>query len=356
MDELLIENAFMKFPMYRLYNELDGLRATAKKFQESSEVLQEEKSILVAKKLTLLLQLQIIQESMKKKLEMNTLLEKSLLDVKIELLGTKAKSSHLEGLCKLLTNEKNNLLTERRVLVSQLESVEAGLEEQQSGKIEFEKELDKAVNAQIEMFILPSSIEDLEQNNLTLLIECEKHVEASKFSDKVISELESENLIIEGLKSSAVRSQEEKQQLLVENSVLNLYFVNINSQRANQVLREEDSKLLEEKRSLLKSVLDLKDAISVAKDENNVILHEILALSNLNLELHKLRKMFELTEAENVYLNKSIERMDKELQEAKDTSFHLSHQIENSENLVKKKGAELLEMEKRLKASETLSY
>ncbi|KAL4343909.1 hypothetical protein AHAS_Ahas11G0125500 [Arachis hypogaea] len=248
MDELLIENAFMKFPMYRLYNELDGLRATAKKFQESSEVLQEEKSILVAKKLTLLLQLQIIQESMKKKLEMNTLLEKSLLDVKIELLGTKAKSSHLEGLCKLLTNEKNNLLTERRVLVSQLESVEAGLGnlqkrftnlEEKYSDVEKDKEnVDSQIeelraSILIEMFILPSSIEDLEQNNLTLLIECEKHVEASKFSDKVISELESENLIIEGLKSSAVRSQEEKQQLLVENSVLNLYFVNISLREKN---------------------------------------------------------------------------------------------------------------------------
>ncbi|XP_057719702.1 serine carboxypeptidase-like 31 [Arachis stenosperma] len=50
------------------------------------------------------------------------------------------------------------------------------------------------------------------------------------------------------------------------------------------------------------------------------------------LELDKLRKRFELTEAENVYLNKSIERMDKELHEAKDTSFHLSHQIENSKS------------------------
>ncbi|XLR56690.1 hypothetical protein HN51_010978 [Arachis hypogaea] len=47
--------------------------------------------------------------------------------------------------------------------------------------------------------------------------------------------------------------------------------------------------------------------------------------------------------------------MDKELHEAKDTSFHLSHQIENSENLVKKKEVELLAMEKRLKASETLN-
>ncbi|XLT13446.1 hypothetical protein HN51_059136 [Arachis hypogaea] len=76
---------------------------------------------------------------------------------------------------------------------------------------------------------------------------------------------------------------------------------------------------------------------------------------DLKQELDKLRKRFELTEAENVYLNKSIERMDKELHEAKDTSFHLSHQIENSENLVKKKEAELLAMEKRIKASETLN-
>ncbi|XLR56820.1 hypothetical protein S83_007492, partial [Arachis hypogaea] len=74
-----------------------------------------------------------------------------------------------------------------------------------------------------------------------------------------------------------------------------------------------------------------------------------------DVELDKLRKRFELIEAENVYLNKSIERMDKELHEAKDTSFHLSHQIENSENLVKKKEVELLAMEKRLKASETLN-
>ncbi|MED6182311.1 hypothetical protein PIB30_027421 [Stylosanthes scabra] len=570
MDELLIENASMEFSMYRLHNELDGLRETAKKCQESSEVLQEEKSILVAEKSTLLSHLQIIQESMKKQLEMNTLLEKSLSDAKIELEGTKAKSTHLEKLCKLLTDDKNNLLTERRVLVSQLESVEAGLgnlekrfsdleekysdvekdkektdnqieelrasilvqkethtiqkqssdarlaklenlvhvlqEEQRLGKIQFEEELDKAVNAQVEMFILQSSIEDLEQNNLALLIECEKHIEASKFSDKVISELESENLMqlmevefllheirkfkmcihqvcgalqidpdcgldkgnkqgeipilhildnIEGLKSSIVRSQEEKQQLLVENSVLKtslsqhqsegeklasdnkmlnqelenvreqntilqkdnveLQEMNkqlrsevangeekenilktklaaqhvelIDSQRANQVLREENSKLLEEKRLLLKSVLDLKDAMSAAEDENNAMLHEILALSNLSLvyemsvsekvtekkelyeclsnvsrvkydlkqELGLLRKKFESTEAENVYLNKSIERMDKEMLEAKDTNFHLSHQIENSENLVKKKEAELFEMEKRLKASEKLN-
>jgi chromosome segregation ATPase len=123
------------------------------------------------------------------------------------------------------------------------------------------------------------------------------------------------------------------------------------------VFQEENGKMLEEKNSLLKSVLDLKDELSTAKDENSVIFHEAIALSNLNLvyesfltekaveqralcehlgnlshlnnnlnqELGVLRKNFEVKEAENVYLKESTERMDKEL----------------------------LEMDKRLKAAET---
>ncbi|KAK7405915.1 hypothetical protein VNO78_07527 [Psophocarpus tetragonolobus] len=571
MDELLVENAFMEFSLSRLNDELDGLRATVRKFQESCQVLQEEKSAVVEEKSTLLSQLQIVTESMQKLLEKNALLEKSLSDSKTELEGLKAKSTDMEELCKLLNDEKYNLLNERSILVSQLESVEAKLsnlenmftklevkyadsekdkestgnqveelrasilvqkekhanhkhlsevrltnlenlfhalqEELQLGKIEFEKEVDKAVNAQVEMFILQSCIEDLELKNLTLLTECEKHIEASKFSSKVISELETENFMqlmeeefllheirklkmaidqvcgalqidpydghakgikqeeipifhildnIKDMKSSHMKSQEEKQQLLVENSVLltslqqhrsereklesekkimeqefenmreknvllqkdmdelleknrqlraevangeerenesksklaALHAELIDLQRTNQVFQEENSEMLEEKNSLLRSVLDLKDAISAAEDENSVGLHEVLALSNLNLvyesfltqkvieqkalsehfnsnlsrlngelyqELDVLRKKFEVQEAENVYLNESTKMMDKELQEIKNASCLLSHQIENSENLLKKKDVELLEMVKRLKAAETLN-
>ncbi|TKY71157.1 NETWORKED 1A [Spatholobus suberectus] len=259
MDELLIENVFMEFSLSRLNDELDGLRATVRKFQESCQVLEEEKSTLVDEKSGLLSQLQIVTESMQKLLEKNALLEKSLSDAKIELEGLKAKSTDLEEFCKLLNDEKFNLLNERSILVSQLESVEAKLsnlakmftkleekyadseknkestgnqveelrtsilvqkekhanhkhisevrltnlenlfhvlqEELLLGKIEFEKEVDKAVNAQVEMFILQRCIEDLEQKNLALLTECEKHVEASKFAHKVMSELETANFM-----------------------------------------------------------------------------------------------------------------------------------------------------------------
>jgi len=55
----------------------------------------------------------------------NILSEKSLCDDKIELEGLRGKSSSLEESCNLLKSEKHNLLNEKNVLVSQLESVEA---------------------------------------------------------------------------------------------------------------------------------------------------------------------------------------------------------------------------------------
>lgn len=570
MDKLSSENAFMENSLSRLNDELDGLRGEVKKFKETCQVLQEEKSILIAEKSTLFSQLQIITESMHKLLEKNILLEKSLSDASIELEGFRAKSSSLEEFCKLLNNEKSNLLNERSTLVSQLESVEARLsnlekkfatledkytdverdkestvnqveqlrasflaekdghashkhssearltnlenlvhllqEEHRLGKMEFEEELDKAVNAQVEIFILQRFVEDLEQKNLALLVECEKHVEASKFSDKVVSELECENLEqqmeieflldeirklrmgihqvcgalqidfdggngkgmrqeekhilyildnIEGLKGSLVKSQDDKQQLLVENSVLltllcqlqseaaeleskkktleqefnilrehhkmlqngklellemnsnlrdevtrgeekeNLFKSNLESlhvelldlQGTNLVLQEENGKALEENSSLVKSVFDLKYAISICDNDHSEILGEALTLSNLNVVyqsfaaekvlekeaidehlniLHHLNGDLEqqvgvmheqlaLKGADNEHLNDTIGRMDKQLQEAKSVNDHLCHQIEKTEELLKKKEAEMLELEQKFKAAETVN-
>ncbi|CAL0315970.1 unnamed protein product [Lupinus luteus] len=570
MDKLLREKTSMEFSMSGLNDELDGVRDALKKFQDLCQVLKEEKSVLVAEKSALLSQLQIITESMQKLLEKNTLLEKSLFDAKFELDGLRAKSSSLENFCNLLNNEKHNLINERSILVSQLESVEARLgnlekrftkleekysdadkdreskinqveelhvllsaqkekhanhklssearlgnlenlvlqlqEEHKLGKKEFEEELDKAVNAQVEMFILQKCVEDLEQKNLGLLIECQKYVEASKFSDKVISELESENLMqqmeleffvdeirkfkmgvqkvfgdlqdgldgghdkrikqeemsishilnnIEGMKGTLSKVLEEKQQLLVENFV----FLNFLSQQQSQgeemelqkkiqeqevvdtkeqnamllkdklellemnkqlkslmtkgeenenvlksklaalhvefldlqrkiiVFQEENCKVLDENNTLVKSVFDLKDAKSTAEDENNVILHEALALKTLSLvyesfvidkvveqkelaehvsnlrlmntkleqELGLLRKKIEVKEAENVYLNESAEKMETRLLETTNANDHLSHQIGSLAYHLKKKEEELLEMEERLKAVEMLN-
>ncbi|CAA2961146.1 Hypothetical predicted protein [Olea europaea subsp. europaea] len=61
-------------------------------------------------------------------------------------------------------------------------------------KKEFEEECDKALKAQIEINTWQKFIKDLEEKNYSLIIDCQKHVEASKLANKVIAELESENL------------------------------------------------------------------------------------------------------------------------------------------------------------------
>ncbi|XP_044487435.1 protein NETWORKED 1A-like [Mangifera indica] len=335
MDNLLEKNAALQISLSELSVKFEWSREKVKELRESCQFLREDKSSLVAEKTTLLSQFQILSENMQKLLEKDVLLEKSLAGANVELEGLRAKSKSLEEFCQLLKNEKSNLQKERSTLVSQLENVEKRLgklenrftrleekyadlekekestlcqveelrgsltveqqerecyvntyesrmadlenhvrllqEETRLTKKEFEEELDKAVNAQVEIFILQKFIEDLEQKNLSLLIECQRHIEASKLSDKLISELECENLEqqveteflldeieklrfgiyqlfralqsdpvnyheykiekgqipilhilddIEDLKSSLLSSEDVKQQLVVENSVL----------------------------------------------------------------------------------------------------------------------------------------
>ncbi|XP_022760177.1 protein NETWORKED 1A-like isoform X2 [Durio zibethinus] len=335
MDDLLEKNAVLRSSLSEFNAKLEGSRELVGELQKSREFLQGEKSSLVAEKATVLSQLQIMTENMQKLLEKNTLLESSLSGANIELEGLRSKSKTLEEFCQYLKNEKSNLVNEKESLISKLENVEKrlcilefrfnkleekytdlekekestlsqveelrdslGVEQleracyvqssesrladienhvhllqEESGlrKKEFEEEMDKAVKAQVEIFILQKFIRDLEEKNLSLLIECQKHIEASKLSDKLIRELESENLEqqiegeflldeieklrsgifqvfralqfdpvnghqdaieldqiplsrildnVEDLKSSLSRNKEEKQRLLVENSVL----------------------------------------------------------------------------------------------------------------------------------------
>ncbi|XP_022722672.1 protein NETWORKED 1B-like [Durio zibethinus] len=335
MDNLVEKNAVLRSSLSELNGKLEGSRELVGELRRSCEFFQGEKSSLFVEKATLLSQLQIMTENMQKLLEKNSLLESSLSGANIELEGLRSKSKTLEEFCQYLKNEKSNIINERESLISKLENVEKKLcilefrfnkleekyvdlekekestlcqveelrdsldveqqeracyvqssesrladienhvhllqEEGRLRKKEFEEEMDKVVKAQVEIFILKKFIKDLEEKNLSLLIECRKHVEASKLSDKLIRELESENLeqLIEGeflldeieklrtgiyqvfrallfdpvkghqdviesdqiplsrildnveyLKSSLSRNKEEKQQLLVENSVL----------------------------------------------------------------------------------------------------------------------------------------
>ena len=258
MEKLKEKNAVLENSLSDLNVELEGVRGKVKALEESCQSLFGEKSTLVAEKATLISQLQITTTNLEKLSEENNFLENSLSDANAEFEVLRVKLKTLEDLCQLLDNEKSGLITERESLVSQLDSSEQRLqdlekrytvlehehsslenerestlhkveelqasldaakeehasfsrlsgtrlasmelqirvleEEGQCRKKEYEEELDKSVSAQTEIFILQKCVNDLEDKICSLLIERQKLLEASKLSEKLISELEHENL------------------------------------------------------------------------------------------------------------------------------------------------------------------
>ncbi|KAL2663952.1 hypothetical protein AAZV13_02G130300 [Glycine max] len=259
MEKLLEKNTVLENSLSDLNAELDSVRGKVNVLEETCQSLLVEKSNLAAEKATLFSQLQSTTEKLEKLSEKSNLLENSLFDVNAELEGLRVKSKVLEDTCRSLDHEKSSICQEKETLVSQLnithqtlkdlEKLHSELElkhlelkgERESAlqkveellvslysereensrvlklnedelaekelqililqedanckKKEYEEELDRAIHAQLEIFILQKCIDDLEKKNLSLLVECQRLLEASKMSDKMISKLETENAI-----------------------------------------------------------------------------------------------------------------------------------------------------------------
>ncbi|XP_057507470.1 protein NETWORKED 1D-like [Actinidia eriantha] len=258
MEQLLEKNALLEKSLSDLSAELEGAKRKINELEESFQSLLEEKSILLSEKATLTTQLQVATANLGKLSEENTFLENSLSDAHDELEGLKIRSKSLEDSYQLLENEKSGLISEKDTLVSQVEvtqqcfedfekkyrvleekysalekekefklreieelHVSLDVEKQEhasstqmretqlacmenqirllqeeghSRKRDFEEELDKSMKYQLEIFILQRCIRDLEENSRSLLIEFQTLLDASKLSERLISELEQENL------------------------------------------------------------------------------------------------------------------------------------------------------------------
>ncbi|KAI7725172.1 hypothetical protein M8C21_033798 [Ambrosia artemisiifolia] len=399
------------------------------------ESLHVEKSALVLEKSVLLSQLHVISVNMQKLVDQNTVLEDSLSTANTELEDLREKSKGLEEVCELLNIEKSNLVAERSMLASQLENVQKRLEiledrfmqfeekygvlekEKETGnsqmlelisslsiekqereslmitnqkrlndlenhirefheesklrKEEFQEELDKAVIAQFENFILHKFVKEVEEKNYALSVENEKHVSASKLADKLISELETEILeqqveeelllvevenlrlgiyqvflaleigsnhgfetgkisvedIIENikdLKRSLSKEEDEKQRVLIENSVI-LTLV----QEIQLGYRESES----HKAALMNKYETVKDDFLKVKKQN---LDLIEVNENLELELDMLHE--ELEERKNIETNLTSELQEREnefeMWDAEATSFIFDLQVSNTRDIL----------------------
>ncbi|GMJ01157.1 Networked 1D [Hibiscus trionum] len=254
MEKHIEKNALLENSLSDLNVVLESAQGRVKALEESYQSLLTEKSTLAAEKDTLTSQLQIATENLEKLSEKNNVLENSLLDANAELGGLKGKLKSLENLCLQLGDEKSGLITQRESLISELnvsqkrledldklyqglegkyvdlekekESAVRDVEELQKSldsekqehasfvklnetrvtamesqihflhgeslrrKKEYEEELDRSMISHVEIFILQKCAQDLEDKNLSLLLECRKLLEASKLSEKVVSKLE----------------------------------------------------------------------------------------------------------------------------------------------------------------------
>ncbi|KAL8047999.1 hypothetical protein ABFX02_07G035000 [Erythranthe guttata] len=353
MQDLLTKKFVQESSISDMNDELANVRENVKAWQETCQFLNVEKSTLLSEKVSLLSQLHAITESMHKLLENNAVLENSLSTAKIELEGLREKSKGLEEICELLKNERSHLLSERGSLVIKLENVESrlkSLEEKyttlekenkavhsrveelkislsvekqertsfdvQSGarfsglenqicllkeenmwkKKEFEAELERSFKAQFEISILQKFIKDMEEKNYSLIIECQKHVEASKLAEKLISELE----------NGSLEQQVESELLLdeIERLRLSLYqvFRAVDNVDPDEKIENEETFV----GHILESIEDMKCSISAHEDNKQQLLVENSVLLTL---LEQVESKVMQIESQKMYFEEEFKAM-----------------------------------------------
>ncbi|GER54759.1 kinase interacting family protein [Striga asiatica] len=389
IEEKLKKKVIVESSLSDLNAELAISLGKVKELQESSDLLRGENANLFAEKASILSQLHAMTENMQNLLGKNAVLEDSLSAAKMELQGLREKSKAIEEICQLLKNERSFLVSERDTLVLKLENVDqklkclenqftglelnftnlerekeamhceveklkvslceekqerkcsqiksemrlAGLEniihflqeENRWKKKESEEELDKSLKAQFEISILHKFIQDMEDKNCALIIECQKHVEASKLAEKLISELEGESL-----------EQQMEAELLLEGiqrlrlSIYRIFKSLENSPEPDCVIEESE---VEYEQTFLHhifgSIEDLKSCVSTNEDEKQQLFVENSVLLAL---LEQLEKKGSEIESHKVLLDRESKIMAKKLFSAE------------------KEKEELLEMNKVLKA------
>lgn len=407
MDNIIRKNADLEKMLLISNTKLDGSKEKAEDLQERCESLRRERSELAAERTNLFSQLQIMTVNMQKLLEKNSLLERSLSNANIELESLRDKSKCFEELFTLLKNDKSELIKEKESLLSQLHKVEENLgalekkftelevkyadlqsekklkslqveelqvslctekqehadykrsaesrladlqrnvsllrEECRSRKREYEEELDRVVNKQVEIFILQKLIEELEQKNFSLLIECQKHEEASELSEKLISELESENL----------EQQMEAEIFLDEiDSLRSAIYQVVKALQVESDCKTSQQKITEDQTSLVVGEINgLKCSLSSAEHEmqrlvveNSVLLSLLGQFHSDGLMLESEKNMLEKDKQELLKANRLLksqlirrEQQEQELraevqtEHSKFESLHESYMVLNQE-------------------------
>ncbi|KAJ0610364.1 putative protein Networked (NET), actin-binding (NAB) [Helianthus annuus] len=381
MGQLLERNVVLENSLSDLGAELEGVRGKLKSLGESYQSLSEEKSNIVVEKANLLGQLQVTTDNLSQVSEKNTVLENSLFDAHVKLEILKQKSKSFEDSCRLLADEKSALISENGTLVSQMEITERTLkdletkytdlvekyslmekerestiqkveelnvslalqnqehvlfaekngkqlhamrseiqrlqEERRNKSKEFEEELDKAFDSEINIFVLSKCVQDLEENNLSLFNDYRKLQEALQLSESLVRVLKQEKtesqIKIKSLSDQNNRLKNGTHQLLKfagislhagsENGQEQTYFDSIQKmfEAANRAVienEEKNMKLVVEISILVALLRQFKTEVADLEAEKRDIQQELRVQSEKILGLeNEAQKMSETNEA-----------------------------------------------------------
>ncbi|KAK6929921.1 Protein Networked (NET), actin-binding (NAB) domain [Dillenia turbinata] len=385
MKALLAKNALLENSLYAANVELEGLRAKSKSLEESCQVVNNEKSTLLHEKGTLISQLEIVEQRLKN-LETNfSEAEAKYVALENEKETTRYQVEELRGSLSAKKLEEGRFMVSSEARLASLENhVHLLQEESRWSRKQFEEELDRAINAQLEIFVLQKFVQDLEEKNFMLMIECHKRVEEAKFSEELISELEDENFeqqmeaklfldeikklrvgihqvlqaleiekpkeydeeidesrvhfqhileSIEDMKKSILQREDENQELLVKNSVLLTFLeklrsdgIELNSEKQNV---DQQWKVFSNQLATLQSEKD--ELLEMNRSQSKII--ECLQEVNLKLdsEVDGLQKELEghRTREENLTFELQEKGTEFELWEAEATTFYFDLQVSN---------------------------
>ncbi|KAK8611804.1 hypothetical protein V6N13_131843 [Hibiscus sabdariffa] len=318
LEEFNEKNALLENSLSDMIIELEGVQGRVKTLEESCQSLMKEKSILVVEKDTLISQLQIATQNLEKLSDKNNFMENSLFDSNAELEELRVKLTSLENSCMLLDDEKFVLITQREGLISQLDVTQKRLEhasivhlseprvtalesqihflQQESlcWKKEYEEEQNKAMNAQVEIFILQKCAQELEEKNLSLSLECRKLLEANKVSKKFISELETGNSV----NQMVIKSLCDQISMLRLGLYQMLKALEIDAIQGNDDKIKEDQSVLD---CVFERLQEMQNSLPKYMDENQQLVLEnsvlITLLGQLKLEAENL-----VTEKDSLHL------------------------------------------------------
>ncbi|KAL5702218.1 hypothetical protein ACHQM5_027460 [Ranunculus cassubicifolius] len=411
MENILEKNALLENSLSEVNAAVELLREKVKELEDICQLLKRVNSGIVAEKELLISQLGIANGNAEKLSEKNTYLQNFLYDASVERDWLREKSNSLEEVCQTLSHEKLELVTAHDSVVSEFKSIQqklddlgrkytdlevncsdlekerestahqvdelqanlalvrqeyssfmssneaqlAHLEEnnhilREEGKrmmIKFEDEQDKAVMAQLEIFILQRCIKEMEERNLSLFMEYQKQLETSNSSERLARSLELENSE-QQVKANSLFDQVQTLRSGIRQMASSL---KVNQAHECQVETEDDKLLLQ---LTLRKIEDLDSSLWLTQDEKYQLLCENSVLLTL---LGQLRLTASSIKSERVALDRDLKLKTEDLlllqserNILKSESDHLNKQIGVWEETLSRKGMELIETERNLEA------